>query len=268
MGLVLLVVIWLITFISSYFFLAKTWWLPTGASAAAVGIDHHFTTTYILMGIVFVAAQVALGLFAWKYREQNSSGPARYIHGNNTLEIIWTVLTAILFIGLNLMSSSIWAAERFRPAEAGATKVEVTGMQFAWYFRYPGPDGKFGATKPELIDPSAGSESAIGLDTTDPASKDDIVSGTMYVPVNREVELILRSHDVIHSFFIPNMRFKQDAVPGLAIHMHFTPIALGDYPFTCTELCGLGHYKMNGTLKVVSQEEYDKWLAAREAEKQ
>ena len=268
MGLVVLIVIWLITFVSTYFFIAKTWWLPTGASAAAAGIDHHFATTYILMGIVFVAAQVALGLFAWKYREQSSSGPARYIHGNNTLEIVWTVLTAILFIGLNLMSSSIWAAERFRPAEAGATRVEVTGMQFAWYFRYPGPDGKFGATKPELIDPSLGGESAIGLDTTDPASKDDIVSGTMYVPVNREVELILRSHDVIHSFFIPNMRFKQDAVPGLAIHMHFTPITLGDYPFTCTELCGLGHYKMNGTLKVVSQEEYNKWLAAREAEKQ
>jgi len=171
-------------------------------------------------------------------------------------------------IGLNLMSSSIWASERFRPAEPGATQVEVTGMQFAWYFRYPGPDGRFGATKPELIDPSAGGESAIGLDTTDPASKDDVVTGTMVVPVNREVELILRAHDVIHSFFIPNMRFKQDAVPGLAIHMHFTPITIGDYEVTCAELCGLGHYKMHGMLKVVSQEEFDKWLAAREAEKQ
>jgi cytochrome c oxidase subunit 2 len=190
------------------------------------------------------------------------------MHGNNTLEIVWTVLTAILFIGLNLMSSSIWASERFRPAEPGATQVEVTGMQFAWYFRYPGPDGKFGATKPELIDPSAGGESAIGLDTSDPASKDDVVTGTMVVPVNREVELILRAHDVIHSFFIPNMRFKQDAVPGLAIHMHFTPITIGDYEATCAELCGLGHYKMHGMLRVVSQEEFVKWLAAREAEKQ
>jgi len=132
MGLVLLVVIWLITFISSYFFIAKTWWLPTGASAAAAGIDHHFATTYLLMGIVFVAAQVSLGYFAWKYRERPSSPPARYVHGNNTLEIVWTVLTAILFIGLNLMSSSIWASERFRPAEAGATQVEVAGMQFQW----------------------------------------------------------------------------------------------------------------------------------------
>ncbi len=139
MGLVLLVVIWLITFISAYFFIAKTWWLPTGASAAAAGIDHHFATTYILMGIVFVAAQVLLGLFAWKYRDRPAGSPARYSHGNNTLEIVWTVLTLILFVGLNLMSSSIWASERFRPAEPGALQVEVTGMQFAWYFRYAGP---------------------------------------------------------------------------------------------------------------------------------
>jgi cytochrome c oxidase subunit II len=268
MGLVVLVVIWLITLISTYFFVAKTWWLPVGASAAAAGIDHQFATTYILMGVVFVVAQVTLGYFAWRYRDGGSSSPARYSHGNNTLEIVWTVLTFFLFVGLNLMSSSIWASERFRPAEPGAVQVEVTGMQFAWYFRYAGPDGKFGATKPELIDPSAGGESAIGLDTTDPASKDDVVTGTMYAPVNREVEVILRAHDVIHSFFVPSMRFKQDAVPGLAIHMHFTPISTGDYEIACAELCGLGHYKMHGMLKVVSQEDFDKWLAAREADKQ
>jgi len=268
MGLVLLVVIWIITFVSTYFFLAKTWWLPVGASAAAAGIDHHFTTTYILMGIVFVAAQGLLGLFAWQYRDRGSASPALYSHGNTRLEIIWTILTAVLFIGLNLMSGSIWASERFRPAVSNAVQVEVTGMQFQWYFRYPGPDGKFGATKPELIDASAGGEAALGLDTTDTASRDDIVTGTMYVPVNREIEVILRAQDVIHSFFIPAMRFKQDAVPGLAIHMHFTPITTGEYEIACSQLCGMGHYKMHGMLKVVSQEEYDKWLAAREAEKQ
>ena len=267
MGLVLLVVIWLITLVSTYFFVAKTWWLPLGASAAAAVIDRHFAITYVLMGIVFVAAQLILGYFVWKYRDRGAR-PARYVHGNNTLEIVWTVLTAVLFIGLNLMSSSIWASERFRPAAPGALQVEVTGMQFAWYFRYSGPDGKFGATKPELIDPSAGGESAIGLDPSDAASKDDVVTGTMYVPVNREVEVILRAHDVIHSFFVPAMRFKQDAVPGLAIRMHFTPVSTGDYEIACAELCGMGHYKMHGMLKVVSQEEFDKWLAAREAEKQ
>ena len=268
MGLVLLLVIWLITFASTYFFIAKTWWLPTGASLSAAAIDHHFAITFVLMGIVFVAAQVTLGYFAWKYRERKQSSPAVYTHGNVTLEIVWTILTLVLFVGLNFASESIWASERFRPADSNATRVEVTGMQFAWYFRYPGPDGKFGATKPELEDASAGGEGALGLDSTDPASKDDVVSGVMYVPVNREVEVILRAHDVIHSFFVPSFRFKQDAVPGLAIHMHFTPIATGDYDIACAELCGLGHYKMHGILKVVSQEEFDKWLAAREAEKQ
>jgi cytochrome c oxidase subunit II len=268
MGLVLLIVIWLITFVSTYFFIAKTWWLPAGASAAAAGIDQHFATTYVLMGIVFVAAQLALGYLAWRYRAGGSPSKAEYSHGNAKLELIWTVLTAVLFVGLNLMSSSIWASERFRPAEENAVRVEVTGMQFAWYFRYPGPDGKFGATKPELEDASAGGEAALGLDPKDAASKDDVVTGTMVVPVNREVEVILRAHDVIHSFFIPSMRFKQDAVPGLAIHMHFTPIETGEFEIACAELCGLGHYKMHGMLKVVSPEEFDQWLAAREAEKQ
>jgi cytochrome c oxidase subunit 2 len=268
MGLALLAIIWLITFLSSYFFLAKTWWLPVGVSAAAPAIDHQFSRTFIAMGIVFVLAQCVLGYFVWRYRDRGGAAKAAYSHGNTKLEILWTALTAVLFIGLNLTGSSIWAAERFAPAKTGSVPVEVTGMQFAWYFRYPGMDGRFGKTDPKLIDPSAGNESAIGLDTSDPAAKDDVVTGTMYLPVNREVDLTLRAVDVIHSFFIPAMRFKQDAVPGLAIHMHFTPTQTGDYEIACAELCGLGHYKMHGMLKVVSQEDFDKWLAAREAEKQ
>jgi cytochrome c oxidase subunit 2 len=268
MGLILLCVIWLITLASTYFFIAKTWWLPHGASAAAAGIDHQFAVTFLIMGVVFVAAQMALGFLVWKYRNEASNKPAGYSHGNTKLEIIWTTLTIILFVGLNLIGSPIWASERFRPAVADATRVEVTGMQFAWYFRYPGPDGKFGVTKPELEDPSSGGEAALGLDPKDPATKDDVVTGIMEVPVGREVEVILRAHDVIHSFFVPQMRFKQDAVPGLAIHMHFTPTETGSYEIACAELCGLGHYKMHGILKVVSQNEFDQWIAAHEAEKQ
>jgi len=268
MGLALLVVIWLITFASTYFFIAKTWWLPAGVSAAAAGIDQQFAFTYVVMGIVFVLAQCSLGYFVWKYRDRGQPSKAEYSHGNTTLEVVWTLLTAVLFVGLNLMGSRIWAAERFEPAHEGALPVEVTGMQFAWYFRYAGPDGKFGLTSPKLMDPSSGSEAAIGLDTADPAAKDDVVTGTMFLPVNREVDLTLKAVDVIHSFFVPNFRFKQDAVPGLAIHMHFTPTEIGDYEIACAELCGLGHYKMHGMVKVVSQDDFDKWLAAREAEKQ
>lgn len=269
MGLVLLVVIWLITLIGSYFIIARTWWLPVGASAAAAGIDHHFTVSYILMGGVFILAQLALGWFAWKYRDRGAgSEAAHYSHGNTKLEVLWTFLTIILFVGLNLASEPIWSSERLHGAGPGAVQVEVTAMQFAWYFRYAGPDGKFGATKPELEDASLGGAGALGLDSADPASKDDLITGTMVVPVNREIEVILRSHDVIHSFFVPAMRFKQDAVPGLAIHLHFTPIQTGDYEIACAELCGLGHYKMHGIVKVVSDAEFTQWLAAREAEKQ
>ncbi len=268
MGLVLLAIIWLITFVSTYFFVAKTWWLPHGASTSAPWIDHQFGLTYLLMGIIFVAAQASLGYLVWKFRDRPSAKPVQYSHGNTKLEIIWTALTAILFIGLNLMGSHVWAAERFAPPNADAVPVEVTSMQFAWYFRYPGPDGKYGATSASLMDPSAGSEAAVGLNTSDADAKDDVVTGTMYLPVNRQVDLTLKAVDVIHSFFVPSMRFKQDAVPGLAIHMHFTPTETGDYDIVCAELCGLGHYKMHGTLKVVSQAEFDDWLKAREAEKQ
>jgi cytochrome c oxidase subunit 2 len=220
------------------------------------------------MGIVFVAAQGALGLFVWQYRDRPDAKKVEYSHGNIKLEVVWTVLTAVLFVGLNLMGSNVWARERFAPAEAGSVPVEVTGMQFAWYFRYPGPDGKYGATSAKLMDPSAGGEAAVGLNTSDPAAKDDVVTGTMYLPVDREVDLSLRAVDVIHSFFVPQLRFKQDTVPGLNIHMHIRPTAIGEYEIACAELCGLGHYKMHGMVHVVSQEDFDKWLAAREAEKQ
>src|SRR5260370_30452670 len=126
MGIVLLIIIWLITLISTYFFSGKTWLLRVGASAAAAGIDHYFTVTFILMGIVFVAAQGILGYFAWRYRDQGASSVAHYSHGNNRLEIAWTALTFVLFVGLNLMSSSLWASERFRPAPPGAVQREVT----------------------------------------------------------------------------------------------------------------------------------------------
>ncbi len=268
MGLALLLVIWLITFFSTYFFVAKTWWLPAGAAAAAPWIDHQFALTFVLMGIIFVAAQASLGWVVWKYRDQGAATKVDYSHGNTKLELVWTTLTAVLFVGLNLMGSHVWASERFEPAHEGSVKVEATGLQFAWYFRYPGMDNTYGRTKPELIDASAGGDAAVGLDTTDPAAKDDVVSGTMYLPVNREVDLTLRAQDVIHSLFIPSMRFKQDAVPGLIIHMHFTPTETGDYEIACAELCGLGHYKMHGMLKVVSQADFDKWLASKEAEKQ
>jgi heme/copper-type cytochrome/quinol oxidase subunit 2 len=126
MGLALMVVIWLITLASTYFFVAKTWWLPVGASAATGFIDGQFALTLVLMGIVFLAAQLSLGYFSWRYREQPSSPPVEYSHGNVKLEVVWTALTTVLFIGLNLMGSSVWASQRFDQAGPGAVRPALS----------------------------------------------------------------------------------------------------------------------------------------------
>jgi len=265
MGLVLLVVIWLITLISTYYFAIDKWAMLPLASAHGVAMDSWFHVTYIVVGVVFLAAQIGLGWVVWKSRDRGDGRPVSYSHGNTKMEVVWTALTAVIFIGLNLAGERIWAESRFQGAAPSAIKVEVTGLQFAWYFRYPGNDGRFARTKPELEDASVGN--AVGIDDEDPAAKDDFVTGTLVLPVDRETELTLRSQDVIHSLFIPAMRFKQDAVPGLMIKMHFKPTQVGEYEIACAELCGLGHYKMHGMLKVVSQPDYERWLAQKEADK-
>lgn len=267
MGLALLLVIWAITFASSYFFIAKTWWMPALAASSRAPIDTQFTYTYIAMGVVFVAAQLGLGLFAWKYRDRSGS-QAAYSHGNTRLEVVWTAATAVLFLGLAFGGARIWAAERFQPAKPGALPVEATGMQFQWYFRYAGPDGKYGKTDYTTIDPSAGGEAALGMLLDDPAGADDVVVNTLMLPVGREVDVTLHAQDVIHSLFIPAMRVKQDAVPGLRMRVHFTPDKIGDYEIACAELCGLGHYRMRAGVRVVSEADFAKWMAEREAEKQ
>lgn len=254
--------------VTVYVFVANPFPSRPPASITSVGllVDHQYFLTLCVTGVVFILSQLGLAYAIWRFRDRGQT--AHFTRGSNTLEMIWTTATIVLFLGLGLMGRKAWAEVRFTTAEANAVQVEVTTNQFVFNFRYPGPDGKFGITNPKLMDPSAGSEAAIGLDSNDPASKDDVVTGTMFLPVNRQIDLTLRAVDVIHSFFIPNMRFKQDAVPGLAIHMHITPTQTGDYEIACAELCGLGHYKMHGMVKVVSQEDFDKWIAAREAEKQ
>src|SRR2546425_13149809 len=123
MGLALLAIIWLITFFSTYFFAAKTWWLPHGAAEAAPWIDHQFALTYVLMGIVFVAAQGALGLFVWQYRDRAGGKKVEYSHGNTKLGVVWTVLTAVLFVGLNLMGRNVCGREQFAPAHTRSVSV-------------------------------------------------------------------------------------------------------------------------------------------------
>lgn len=169
---------------------------------------------------------------------------------------------AILFSVLTVRAESLWAAARFAGPSYDALQVEVVGQQFQWYFRYPGADATFGTVRPALIDAAAGNP--LGLDPHDPASRDDIVSSVLLLPAGREVDLRIRSLDVVHGFFIPAMRIKQNAVPGSVFNIHFTPTQPGTYDIVCSQVCGTGHYRMGAQLRVVSTGEYAAWLAAHE----
>ncbi len=252
----LAILLLILTISTVYIFAEKVWWFPPAITALGHEIDQQFHRTLIITGIVFVLAQVALAWVVFRYRDRGQQ--AHYSHGNNTMEFLWTLATLVMFVGLGVYAERTWAAVHFIGASPGALQVEVTGQQFAWNFRYPGPDGKFGRTDPALMNDSAGNP--LGLDPNDPAAKDDLVVPILAVPVNREVELILRSKDVTHSFFVRELRLKQDTVPGMIIHIHFTPTQIGQYEVACAELCGLGHYRMRSFFQVLSEADFEKWL--------
>jgi cytochrome c oxidase subunit 2 len=254
----------LMTVATVYFFMAKVWWFPPAITDFGHEIDAQFTRTFIITGIVFVLAQFGLAYAVFKFRDRGQK--ATYFEGNNTMEIVWTLATVVLFVGLGLYARNAWAEVHFMGAAPGALPIEITAQQFAWNFRYAGPDGKFGREKPELVSASTGNP--VGLDSTDSASKDDIVSPVIAVPVNREVELIIRSQDVTHSFYVRELRLKQDAVPGMEIHMHFTAMEPGNYEIACAELCGLGHYRMHSMLMVMPEADFEKWMKDQEAANQ
>ncbi|MCU1284432.1 MAG: cytochrome c oxidase, subunit [Acidobacteriales bacterium] len=257
MAVALLIIISLITVGSAYFFGQS--WIPPLASAHGANIDHQFKLDLIVMGVVFFATQLALGLFVWKFRARDakaSSGPIA--EPSARVELMWMAIALALFLGTNFVGATLWAKAGITGESSAKSpvQVEVNAVQFQWYFRYPGADGKFGRTDTKLQDASEGNP--LGLDRNDPAAKDDVVTSVMFLPENREAELTLRAQDVIHSFFVPEFRVKQDAVPGQTIRIHFVPTMMGDFDIACAELCGLGHYRMNAKLKVVSEDEFKK----------
>jgi cytochrome c oxidase subunit 2 len=255
MGRVLGLAIWIITLGSVGMFVSKHWWFPESISEHGGAVDRQFTITIVVCGIAFAAAQVGLGWVVWKYRDSSAATRATYSHGNNRLEVVWTVVTAVVFISLAIMGQRVWASLHLHAAPAGSYTVEVVAQQFSWNFHYHGKDNVFGRTDPTLIDDSA--LNYVGLDDTDPNAKDDSVVSTLVVPVNRPVELILKSKDVTHSFFVPQLRFKQDLVPGMAIPVHFTVNKTGKYEIACAELCGMNHYKMKSYMLVLPENEFN-----------
>src|SRR6266852_2709205 len=253
MGRVLGLAIWLITLGSVGMFVSKHWWFPESISEHGGAVDRQFMITIIVVGIAFAAAQIGLGWVVWKYRDSSAATRATYSHGNNRLEVVWTVVTAIVFISLAVMGQRVWASLHLHAAPPGSYTVEVVAQQFSWNFHYHGKDGVFGKTDPKLIDDSA--LNYVGLDETDPNAKDDSLTTALAIPVNRPVELRLRSKDVIHSFWVPPLRFKQDLVPGMEIKVHFTATKVGKYELACAELCGQLHFKMKSYMLVLPDDE-------------
>src|SRR2546428_13753450 len=208
-GLLLAVLILILIVVSLYFFIAQPFWFPTLASEHGARIDSLFGTVLVVTGIAFVLVQGALGFFVARYGG-NGGERASYWHDNPKVEATLLIITAVILTVLVFMGQRVWASIYFADQPQNATIIQITGEQFLWNFHYPGADGQFGRTDTKLIT----STNNIGLDRNDPIAKDDVVSvGVMHVPVGKPVMVRLRSKDVIHSFFLPNFRLKQDAVP-------------------------------------------------------
>jgi cytochrome c oxidase subunit 2 len=209
-------------------------WLPEDISTYGPQIDSLFYLIFWITTITFVLVQAALIVFLIQYRYRPGR-QATYTHGNNTLEIAWTIAPSIILVVLALLSRGVWH-EIKQTLPPSKYPVVVTAKQFNWDITYPGPDGQF--------------------DTGD----DKTIENELNVPVNEVVELRLRSRDVIHSFFIPVMRFKQDMLPGREILQWFQATKTGRYEIPCAELCGFGHSGMLGHLTVHSADDYAKWV--------
>lgn len=233
-------------------------WLPPLASVHGAGIDRMINFTMIVSGSMILGGHAILGYFLWRFSRQERIS---FRHATRKQERRWSMLAALVMAvvaegGVMVLGLPVWAQVFGAEAPPDALTVEVTTEQFAWNVRYAGPDGKFGRYELKLIS----LDNPIGIDPTDPAGKDDIIDlNTIRVPVNRPVRIRLRSKDVLHSFFLPNFRVKQDSVPGMTIEFWFVPNKVGTYELPCAELCGFGHYEMRGVFMVMPPGEFQKW---------
>ncbi|MEY3539463.1 MAG: hypothetical protein RL188_880 [Bacteroidota bacterium] len=252
----------------------KTLLAQEAASVQGEKVDQMIWVTLIITGIVFIITQILLFWFAYKYQEKENRKSFFFAHSTK-LELIWTVIPAITLTILVIFGLRNWF---FFTSEApkNAMVVEVTGKQFGWIFRYPGKDAVFGKKYYKNIDPATNS---VGIVWDDKLAQDDILTEqTMYVVKGQPVKLIIGSRDVIHDVGLSHFRLKMDAVPGIPTTMWFTPKfttaemkeKTGNpnfaYEISCDQMCGNGHYSMKGVIEVVTQEEYDLWMAKQKAQ--
>jgi len=238
--------------------------IPVQASAHAAEIDHMTVLVHWLMLVLFVGWG-AFFVFAL-FRFRRAANPRASYAGakgkiSKGLEVAVAVVEGVLLV---FYAIPAWATRvKAFPSESEAVVVRVVGEQFAWNIQYPGPDGKFGRTDINRVS----ADNPLGLDRTDPNAKDDITSiNQLYLPVNRPVLIHLSSKDVIHSFGVYELRVKQDAIPGMTMPVWFVPIRPGEYDIACSQLCGLGHFRMRGFVTVQSDADFRKWLDDQEKE--
>jgi cytochrome c oxidase subunit II len=244
----------LVLVVVATFYFTKTWLPPLKSDRIA--IDHALAITLVVTGLVFIVTNLLLAWFGYRYQDAPGARAA-YWHDSPRLEMTWTLVTAAILAVFLFNALNLWAKVNSRPP-ADAVLIEVTGQQFAWNVRYPGKDGVLGKTD-HL---QASQDNPIGLVKEDPAAKDDLLLlNQLYLPKDRPVRVQVRSMDVIHSFFLPNFRVKQDAMPGMTIDIWFTPTETGDFEIACAEHCGLGHYRMRGQVHVVPAADLDKAVA-------
>ncbi len=217
------------------------WWLPPAASTFAGPIDGLFLAILIITGIALVIVEVGLVTFVVRYRARPGR-KAFYTHGSTRAEVIWTAIPAVTMVALGLVSNHYWVLIKDRKSvPPNAYHIGVHAKQFAWQLTYPGPDGKRGT------------------------ADDFTVRNQLHVPVNQPIAAELSSEDVIHSFFVPQFRLKQDAVPGMHIVAWFQATKTGEYELGCAELCGMGHYKMRARVFVHTPEEFAAWMKQQAA---
>ncbi len=250
--------------------------LPVGAaSEQGKSIDLMLWITLGVTGSVFIVTQILLFWFAFRYQESDKR-KSYFLPHNNNLEVIWTVIPALVLTVLIVFGLKYWF-KFTSDAPKNAQVVEITGHQFGWEIRYPGKDGVLGRKNYKLTDPAKGNP--LGVDWADPASHDDIhVPTTMHVVVNKPVKLVINSQDVIHDVGLPQFRMKMDAVPGTPTTLWFTPLYTTEemkkktgnpdfvYEIACDQLCGVGHYTMRGVIVVETQAEFDAYMASQKPE--
>ncbi len=235
-------------------------WLPPLFSRHGAGIDRTLKYLLVATGSMLVIGHAVLGYLIWRF-----GGSDRVTSRQATAKLerrlaigLGLLIVVIAEGGVLAMGMSAWREFYAAKPPADAVRLELTGEQFAWNMRYPGSDGEFGKTFPQLMDVT----NPLGLDPNDPSGRDDWqFVNNMYVEEGRAVHITLRSKDVIHSLFLPHFRVKQDAVPGMAVDVWFVPTRAGKYELACTELCGLGHYRMRAFLHVLPAAEFAAWEA-------